>query len=487
MSRTFPGFCGGTYVSQSPNIANEEAINVYCEQPQTQSAKTPIALLLCPGKKMFTTLPEGSVPFLFTVNGRSFAAAANLWEIGLPGGPVNRGALGATPLSPTSIITNQTQLLILNNGNLYVLTLATNAFAAVNMAQFNGPVSQIDSADGYGIATIQNSHTFQVSKLEDFSTWSGLDIATISLFPDNIVSMIADHREIWFFSGKKTQVYYDGGAGFPVFIPIQGAYLEDGAAAKNGAVRADNSIFWIAADERGQGVAKRANGYNGDRISTHAVEYAWQKYPTIADAVAWSYQENGHVFVAWYFPTANVTWAYDIATGLWHKRGLWNVPAGSYSADRAMCHTENFGKHLVGDPFSGNIYELSSQFFDDSGSPLRWLRRAMMPWKDNKWVYFPEVEFDVEPGLASIRDGNDANGNPKFREPQVMMRISRDGGKTFGNTFLLKCGKLGEYLRRARKVMLGRARKGVLELSGSDPVPWRIADAYLPGVYAEKD
>jgi hypothetical protein len=191
--------------------------------------------------------------------------------------------------------------------------------------------------------------------------------------------------------------------------------------------------------------------------------------------------------VAWYFPTANVTWAYDIATGLWHKRGLWNVPAGSYSADRAMCHTENFGKHLVGDPFSGNIYELSSQFFDDSGSPLRWLRRAMMPWKDNKWVYFPEVEFDVEPGLASIRDGNDANGNPKFREPQVMMRISRDGGKTFGNTFLLKCGKLGEYLRRARKVMLGRARKGVLELSGSDPVPWRIADAYLPGVYAEKD
>jgi hypothetical protein len=288
MSRTFPGFCGGTYVSQSPNIANEEAINVYCEQPQTQSSKTPIALLLCPGKKVFTTLPEGSVPFLFTVNGRSFAAAANLWEIGLPGGPVNRGSLGSTPLAPTSIITNQTQLLILNNGNLYALTLATNVFAAVNMAQFNGPVAQIDSADGYGIATIQTSHTFQVSRLEDFSTWSGLDIATISLFPDNIVSMICDHREIWFYSGKKSQVYYDGGAGFPVFIPIQGAFLEDGGAAKNGAVRADNSIFWIAADERGQGVAKRANGYNGDRISTHAVEYAWQKYPTIADAIGWS-------------------------------------------------------------------------------------------------------------------------------------------------------------------------------------------------------
>src|SRR5437879_4440528 len=116
------GFCGGTYVSQSPNIDAEEAINLYCEVSESKAAKTPIALLLVPGNKLFAALPEGSVPFLFTVNGRTFAASSNLWELGV-GNPINRGSLGAAPTGQTQVIANETQILILNNGNLYVLTL----------------------------------------------------------------------------------------------------------------------------------------------------------------------------------------------------------------------------------------------------------------------------------------------------------------------------------------------------------------------------
>jgi hypothetical protein len=475
------GFCGGTYVSQSPNIDAEEAINLYCEKSEAAAAKTPIALLLVPGKKLFAQTAEGSAPSLFTVNGRTFMASSNLWELGV-GNPINRGSLGAAPQTPTQIISNQTQLLIVNNGNLYVLTLATNAFIVVNMAQFNGPVAQIDVCDGYGIATIKTSHTFQVSQLEDFTTWSGLDIATISYFPDNIAAMIVDHREVWFQSGKKTVIYYNGGAGFPVFIPKPDAILEDGSAATFGGVRADNSIFWIAADERGSGVAKRANGYSGERISTHAVEYAWSKYPTIADAVAWTYQYQGHVFILWFFPTANATWAYDVSTGLWHKRGFWNSVGAFYSADRAMSHTFNFGKHLVGDWASGNIYELNSDFLDDNGNPLRWLRRSPTLAKENKWLYFPGgIEIDIEPGLGPQPPLLDGAGQP--RDPQIMLRWADNGSKTWSNTYTLNCGQAGQFNRRARKMMCGRARRRVWEVSGTDPIPWRIADAYLPGVY----
>ena len=475
------GFCGGTYVSQSPNIDAEEAINIYCERSESQGAKTPIALLSVSGKKLFAQTNEASAPCLFTVNGRTFMASSNLWELGV-GNPINRGALGTAPLTQPQIISDQAQLLILNNGNLFVLTLANNAFAPVNMAQFNGPVGQVDVCDGQGIAIIQNSHTFQSSNLEDFTAWNGLNLATISYFPDNVVSMIVDHREIWLQSGKKTVIYYDGGAGFPPFIPIAGAFLEDGSAATFGAVRADNSIFWIAADERGGGIAKRANGYSGQRISTHAVEFAWRQYATIADAAAWSYQENGHTFVVWYFPTAKATWVYDISTGLWHKRGFWNVAGGTYLADRAISHTYNFGKHLVGDWASGNVYELSSAFFDDGGSPLRWLRRSPTIAKENKWMYFPGgIEIDIEPGLAPeppLLDGSGA-----ARDPQIMLRWSDTGTKTWSNAYQLSCGKAGEYNRRARRVMCGRARRRVWEASGTDPIPWRIADAYLPGVY----
>lgn len=485
MSRTFPGFCGGTYLSQSPNIDLEEAINVYCEisPAQAQAAKTPIALLLVPGKKIFAQVPEGSAPCLFTINGRLFLAASNLWELG-QGNPINRGSLGSVPLGVPQICANQAQILILNNGNLFVFTLATNAFVAVNMAQFNGPVAQVDFADGYGIATIQNSNTFQMSNLEDFTTWQGLNIATVSLFPDNIVSMLCDHRELWLWSGKKSTVYYNAGAGFPPFIPVQGGFLEDGGGAQNSAVRADNSIFWIAADERGGGIAKRASGYGGDRISTHAVEYAWRQYATIADAVGWTYQSIGHTFVIWYFPTANATWAYDIATGLWHKRDSFNTVTGLYSADRAMSHAYFAGKHLVGDPFSGNVYELNENFFTDNGAPIRWLRRASRYSKENKFVNFPEIEIDVDNALGPIPPLKDAAGNP--RSPQISLRWSNDAGKNWSNTYQLNCGQAGQTSYRARKTMCGRARRRVWEASGTDPIPWRISDAHLPGIYESK-
>ena len=104
---------------------------------------------------MFATLPEGAVPGGFTVNGRTFFAASNLWELDASGAMINRGSLGLAPSLPTKITANETQLVVLNNGDLFVLTLSTNVFVAVNMAQFNGPVLTIDFLDGYIVAVLR--------------------------------------------------------------------------------------------------------------------------------------------------------------------------------------------------------------------------------------------------------------------------------------------------------------------------------------------
>lgn len=473
----FIGFCGPTYQSQSPNIDFEDAINCYCERSESQGAKVQIALLHTPGKKIFGQLPEASVPCLFTINGRTFAATSKLYEFDGSGAPTVRGNLGAAPTRPTQMTANETQLIILNNGNLFILTLATNAFVAVNMAQFNGPVSQIGFADGYFIATIQNSHTFQVSNLEDGTIWDGLNISTISYFPDNISSMICDHREIWFFSAKKTAVYYNAGAGAPPFIPIQGAFLENGCGAAFATVSLDNSVFWLDQDERGFMIARMANGYNAQRVSTHAVEFAWQNYAITSDAVAYAYQDQGHTFWVIRFPSANVTWVYDAATQYWHKRAFWQSVNGMYIADRSTSHTLNFGIHLVGDWASGNVYQQSTQFYDDFGNKIRGVRITPTLAKENEWIYFSQIEFDIEPGLAPQPPLTDGNGNP--RPPELMLRWSDDAGKTWSNEYKLGCGFAGQYNARAIKRQCGRARRRLWELSWTDPIPWRIASAYL--------
>lgn len=570
------GFCGPFYKSQSQNVDDEDAMNCYCEQSQSPNAKTPIALLHTPGKTVFANLAgQAAVPCLFTLNSRTFAATGILYEILANGTVVNRGSLGGTPLTPTMMTANQTQLVILNNGALYVfvfsgaVTVANVTFGAggtnyapgdtgvvdginggsgatytvltvggsgavtsfsitpgsgyvvensnptsvltgngdgtleidingvsdnylyaVPAANFVGLISQIDFCDGYVIATIQNSHTFQQSNLEDATVWSGLNVATLSYFPDNIVSMKVNVRTIQFSSAKKSVWYYNSGAGFPVFIPIQGAFAEVGSAATFSMTQLDNSVFWLSQDERGFLIAMRTNGYGGQRVSTHAVELAWQSYGTTADAVGWTYQEYGHTFYMVYFPTANATWGYDVATGYWHRRGFWVAANGTYIADRAMSHTLNFGVHLVGDWASGAIYQLSSQFCTDFGNMIRGYRRSPTISKENKWVYFRQVEFDVEVGLgpsaadvalwtavqgsAPLLDG-DGNTRP----PQVMLRWSDDAGKTWSNTYILSIGQIGNYDARCIKRMLGRARKRVWEVAWVDPVPYRFADAYL--------
>jgi hypothetical protein len=174
--------------------------------------------------------------------------------------------------------------------------------------------------------------------------------------------------------------------------------------------------------------------------------------------------------------------------------------SGVYEADHSQSHVFAFNKHLVGDWASGNIYEQSTQIYDDNGGPLRWIRRSPTIAKENKWLYFSELEIDIEPGLGpkpgsliqilgwgaqwgpawggiTLEGLIDGNGNP--RPAQIMLRWSNDAAKTFSATYILNCGLPGEFNARARKMQLGRARKRVWEISGSDPIPWRIANAYM--------
>lgn len=469
------GFCSGAYRLQSPNVAAETCVNLYPELPQSPGAKSPITLLHTPGLKVRYALPEVSVPGEFAINGRKFAACSHLWEL-TPGGAVNRGSLGSVPTGPTQMNANAEQVIILNNGNLYIFTLATNVLVAVNMAQFNGPVVQVDFCDGYFIATIQNTNTFQVSDLEDGTSWSGLFISTISYFPDNIVSMKVDHREVWFLSGKKIIAYYNSGAGFPPFIPIQGAFLEDGAGATFATVSANNTICWISANERGGGTAKMMGSYIGQTISTLAIEFAWQSYPTIADAVGYAYQDEGHEFWQIRFPTANKTWVYDFTTSQWFQKGFWNQTTASYSAHHSTSHMFDGNTHFVGDWATGNVYEMSTSIYDDFGFPLVWERAGPNISASNKWIYYDEIEFDLQKGLGPTPPLEDGNGQP--RDPQVMLSWVDDLSKQ-SNIYILNCGQVGNTKLRVRKTMLGRARMRQFILRGSDPIPWRLCDAWL--------
>lgn len=358
----------------------------------------------------------------------------------------------------------------------------TNSFNPLPNGTLLGPVSFVAYVEGFFVALLSNSNQFQWSAPLDATSWDPLDTNKVSVFAGNVLSMFGDHNELWFWGERQSQPYSLTGSA-NTFDVIPGAFIESGIFAPNSPVRLDNSIFWLGGDERGAGVVWRANGYTPQRVSNHAIEYALQGYLTqygsagLNNVVGYSYQDQGHGFYVLYFPTPSATWVFDVATGMWHQRAYWNAATAMFTAHHSQNHAFAFGKHLVGDWSSGKIYNMNITFYDDDGNPIRRVRRARHASTDQSYVFHKVLQIYVETGVGPQPPLLDGGGQP--RDPMINLRWSNDGGHIWSSELSFGIGQAGTYGTRVMARRLGRARARVYEVSGSDPVPYRLIGSYL--------
>jgi hypothetical protein len=320
------------------------------------------------------------------------------------------------------------------------------------------------------------SNKFQISGILDGTTWPGIQVNEVSVFPENISSIEVNHRELLVFGFQHIQPYQDTGSD-QIFDVIPGALMEKGCGATFGVNRVDNTVFWAGQDERGAKMCWRAGGYTPLRISTHAVEAWLEKWDGWSNLTSYAYQEQGHEFWVLYVPNSDASFVYDVSSGEWHKRAEWHPEDGTYGPHRSWNHVYAFGKHLVGDWKTGNLWEMSLKYLDDNGAVIRRLRRSPTLVKEMEWIYHAEFTADFATGLGPQPPFQDGDGNP--RPPQAMLRWSDNRGSTWSNQHIVGCGFAGEYNTRVIWRRLGRSRYRVYELSVSDPIPWTLVDAYL--------
>jgi len=425
------------------------------------------------------TLPEIDTPNAvqsgIDVDNRCFVASnQGLWEL-FSDGYAKFLSVIENDLNPKVFAASPLEVLLASAGHVYLYNFANDTVTEIltdGTTQLQKPAVSVGFADGYFIALL-NDGRFQISSLFDGSTWDPTDIAKESVYKDTPTAMIVDHRELVIAGPKQSIVYYNSGNPFFPWEVVPGSFAEVGIAAPWSFIKADNTFFWIGQDERGTGMAWQAQGYTPSRISNHAIENHWRKFATVNDAISYSYQEAGHTFVVFYFPSANETWVYDRATQSWHQR------VHADEAHRSRCHFLAFGKHLVGDWKTGKIYEMSLDLLTDDGDDIRRVRRAAHIAKEQQWIPHNSLQIDVETGLGPQPPLVDGNNQP--RDPQIMLRWSDDGGHTWSNIHTLNCGQAGQFKKRAIIRRLGRSRDRVYEVACSDPVPWRFIEAYLNG------
>jgi hypothetical protein len=466
----YPSFVGPSYRSQSKIADDERCVNWYPEKIEAPNGKADWVLYPTPGFELYATAGSGPIRGFYTLNGRTFVVSgSSLYEIASDGSVTLRGTglndLDGTPVTICGNGDGGGQLFITSGSKGYIYNLTTNVLAF----EIDG-ATQGGFIDGFFLALDPQTSTLKISELEDGSTWDPLQIAQRNAGADRWAGMIVSHKEIWLFGSQTTEVWYNAGASPFPFQPNPSVFINHGILAPYSAAILDNAPIWLGQSTDGGGIVYRANGYTPQRVSTHALEYALSTYDTLLDAQAWTYQEQGHSFYVLTFPDAGVTWVYDVSTGAWHERGAWT--GTEFTTLPVFGHTYAYGLHLTGDSTTGAVYRMGVDLSSDGGGrTLRRLRRAPHLSKENTLIAFDKLQLDLEVGLGL------ATGQGE--DPQIMLRWSNDGGQTWGNEHWVSGGLQGAYRARAIWRRLGAARDRVFEVSVTDPIPWRIIDAWI--------
>lgn len=290
--------------------------------------------------------------------------------------------------------------------------------------------------------------------------------------------MKAETTELWANTGASGE-----DAELSRFGRVSAAVWQRGLKAFNLVTETPFGLFFVGND----GCAYTSNdGAQPQQCSTAAVDEALQNgQPTHC----FYYEVRGHRFCVIRFAD-RPAWVFDAAVGLWHERssgvshGPWDV------IDAAYCYGRWYLASLT-----GAIYTLSALPLD-GGETMRRTAVSRPLFADGRRLRVHQVTFfgrfgrsDVEEfapnvittelGFPLLTDSGDPiyleqqAANPgRIRRPAKMwIRVSRDGGNTFGEPKERSFGRVGEYLINcAFKACFGQARQMVVEMNITDPV-----------------
>ena len=549
------GFVGTSYEAPSIYQDAQECINFYAEiDPTKQPGQRGIvALYPTPGLLLKTQLAVAEVRGLHTMSGGEILIAvsgANVYSVNTSMVETLIGTLSSStaPVSISDNITTNNGLTayIVDGNNRYTWVASTNTFAMLSAS--DGPwqgASVTDQVDNYFLYNEPGTQNWACSDL-------GLATSSLALYgsadgySDLLVSMIVSNRQVYLLGETTTEVWTDVGnvitgiTTFP-FQRVPGTSTQSGIGAPFSLARFGESFVCVARDNRGDGTIEMMQGYTWVRISTHAVEQTLIDQYT-GDAIAYSYQIEGHEMYVVTFPTINLTWVYDLSTKSWHK---WlSFADGVYNRHRSNCGAFFNNMYIVGDYENGKLYSIENDVYTEDGATIRRLRRAPHLVADFQREYFDELQIQFQPGVGlngypgydgedlatesnnvivaefvqgylttqagdqlvtEAGDGNeplvtqvqpavDYNGyaleteayeaTPGY-DPQAMLRWSNDGGSTWSNEHWTSIGRIGRYTNRAIWRRLGFARDRIFEVAISAPVKAVIISANLKSSVGE--
>jgi hypothetical protein len=373
------------------------------------------------------------------------------------------------------------------NANTIILSYAPPDATGVTWTMPNPPNGTPVTAksgaflDGYGIVNAvpvpqtatDPGRNFYISGLNDFTMWDPLNYGVKEGHPDYINSILSDSEELWLFGTETIEIWSNvGDPNFP-FQRIAGAMIHQGSVATYAPSSVGLTVCWLAGGAEGETVAWQAQGMQPRRISTLAQESIWSDPGfTVSDAVSYGYSDGGHYYWVINFWAMARTFVYDLTTGLWHERSAWNPSTSQFVQYQPWYHAflpewGPSGKHIVGDPSTGILYQMASTFYSDNGATIAYQRAMPHLINEDQYGYHSRIELYCETGTAS------------GAAPSALIDWSDDRGHTFKTPRVLSMGVNSDFTRRLVARRLGKARDRVYRVHIESTSKIALVDAFL--------
>lgn len=284
--------------------------------------------------------------------------------------------------------------------------------------------------------------------------------------PDDLVRTFVHNQFAYLFGEKSIEPWQNVTSGTPPFERMNGAIIENvGLSGRNAIDSTETAIYFVS----DKGEAQQLQGFRPNNISTVAVANEWRSY-TISDAIVNTVQAQSLDFVIFSFPTDGKTWAYVEDYGLWFE--LEHGTAGDRWRGNSII--EVYGKTIVADYATGNIYELDPDTFTDNGATTV-RERIFAPLAGEKFSR-PRQFYQMSEFGLSIETGL---GNASERNPLIAVAFSTDGGKSWSNERFKKVGQEGEY-RKDVKVNSNQHFKDLtVRLRYTEPNKFSLYSSYI--------
>jgi hypothetical protein len=299
--------------------------------------------------------------------------------------------------------------------------------------------------------------------LDEPLTVNSANVTIAESQPDDMLAVIAHNSQVYAFGEESIEPYYNSGVGNPPYQVITNSTENLGLNAIHSVASNKDYVYFLGSDL----IPHRISGLAVQPIGNPAIGQAIRNYSKTSDAYGVAFKFDSLGFYLLSFPSGGETWLFNEQSELWV-----NLAYGTDGGQHLISDYQFiYGKHLVSDRLTGNIYELDFETFTDNNTVIQRVRdtasiNGTTFGFPGRKIFMDKLELIIQPGASLVTV-----------EAKIVMQYSDDNGRTWSSERWATIGEQGDYTYKLWWFGLGDFYNRQFRFTMTDPINWVLISA----------